>query len=358
MNNIPQGQDDSIFNSPEMGKQTLNNAVSSIKNKSKVLYNNSLATMQNSIAKLQNITNRPETIIGLIIVILIALIIAYVMYNYIANSLFNQSRLVVSATKLPVICNIKNKIEMDRKLASGNGLKRSYTFWIYIKDMSHQFFKNVLYIGSETSLKDRSPQIFLDKNMNKLYIRFSKKYSNSPGYINESDVFDNKEDQPSIESMFSQDIDNGSCTEFRKYMEQGVCIEYVPIQRWVHIGIVVNDYGTSQGGSITTYVDGELVGHAGHGEECRGICGDGQNPHTYNITDLDLDRTDNIIIGGSHDVDNNPGFAGLLCKFTMFNYDLNDRDIHNNYNEGPIDNIMAKLGLGAYGLRSPIYRIS
>ena len=41
----------------------------------------------------------------------------------------------------------------------------------------------------------------------------------------------------------------------------------------------------------------------------------------------------------------------------MFNYDLNDRDIYNNYNEGPIDGFLAKLGLGAYGVRSPIYRI-
>jgi len=357
MNNIPQGQDDSIFKSPDVAKQTMNDTLSKIKNKSKTLYDNSLSSMQNSVSQLKNITNRPETIIGLIVVILIALVIAYVMYNYIANSLFNQSRLVISATKLPVICNIKNKIEFDRKLPSGNGLKRTYTFWIYIKDMSHQFFKNVLYIGSETSLRDRSPQIFLDKNRNKLYIRFNKKYSNSPGYPDDNDFFGD-EIQPSIDTMFP-DMDNGSCENFRKYMTQGVCIEYVPIQRWVHIGIVVNDLAGSRGGSITTYVDGDLVGVAGHGEECRGICdADEASPHTYNITDLDLDRTDNIIIGGSNDIDNVPGFAGLLCKFTMYNYDLNDRDIHNDYNEGPIDNIMAKLGLGAYGLRSPVYRLS
>ena len=133
MNNIPQGQDDSIFKSPDLGNQTLNNTVNNIKNKSKEFYNNSLSSVQNSVSQLQNITNRPETIIGLIIVILIALIIAYVMYNYIANSLFNQSRLVVSATKLPVICNIKNKIELDRKLPSGNGLKEHILFGYILK---------------------------------------------------------------------------------------------------------------------------------------------------------------------------------------------------------------------------------
>ena len=42
----------------------------------------------------------------------------------------------------------------------------------------------------------------------------------------------------------------------------------------------------------------------------------------------------------------------------MYNYDLNDRDIYNDYNEGPIDNLLAKLGLGAYGIRSPVYKIT
>lgn len=140
-------------------------------------------------------------------------------------------------------------------------------------------------------------------------------------------------------------------------MKQGVCIEYVPIQRWVHIGIVINDYGTSTGGSIATYVDGDLVGIAGQGETMRGLGEDLDGVHKYDITNLDLDKNDNLIVGGEHNPDTTPGFAGLLCKFTMFNYDLNDRDIHNNYNEGPIDNFMAKLGLGAYGVRNPIYKI-
>jgi len=355
--NIPPGQNKntSIFDSPQSGtKKLFSNTVSNFKTGSKALYNNSMSQFKNSFTSLNNITNKPEVIIGLIVVVIIAIIIAYVMYSYIANSLFNQSKLIVSATKLPVICNIKNKFSLDRTLKSGNGIKRTYTFWIYIKDMSHQYFKNVLYIGSENSLKNRSPQIFLDKTKNKLYIRFNKKYNNVPG---SSDIFADKEEQPSIESMFGDDVDNGSYTEFRKYMEQGMCIEYIPIQRWVHIGIVVNDFGTSSGGNISTYIDGELVGIAEHGEPCRGI-GIGENPHTYDIINLDLDGGENLVIGGNFDTDNTPGFSGLICKFTMFNYDLNDRDIYNNYNEGPIDNVMAKLGLGAYGLRSPIYRIS
>ena len=32
-------------------------------------------------------------------------------------------------------------------------------------------------------------------------------------------------------------------------------------------------------------------------------------------------------------------------------------DIYNDYNAGPIDSIFAKLGLGLYGVRNPIYKI-
>ena len=346
MDNIPKGQTNSLFNSPA-ATNIANTATSAVKNTATNVTN----TIKDSV---QNMGNKPETIIGLIVVIIFAGIVAWLMYRFVTQTVFNQSKLVVSETKLPVLCNKLNKFTLDYKLPSGNGLKRTYTFWIYIKDMSHQYFKNVLYIGSENSLKNRSPQIFLDKTKNKLYIRFNKKYNNVPG---SSDIFADKEEQPSIESMFGDDVDNGSYTEFRKYMEQGMCIEYIPIQRWVHIGIVVNDFGTSSGGNISTYIDGELVGIAEHGEPCRGI-GIGENPHTYDIINLDLDGGENLVIGGNFDTDNTPGFSGLICKFTMFNYDLNDRDIYNNYNEGPIDNVMAKLGLGAYGLRSPIYRIS
>lgn len=355
---MSKGQTNSLFNSP--GKtpvnttNTTNNAVNTIKNTASTITN----SVTNSV---QNMGNKPETIIGLIIVIIFAGLVAWLMYYFVTKTVFNQSKLVASETKLPVLCNKINKFTLDYKLPSGNGLKRTYTFWIYIKDMAHQYYKNVLYIGDEDKLKDRSPQIFLDKHKNKLFIRFSKK----------QDFYDNEEVQDtmtwgsngggsSIDEYFGDDAEGVMgpySSTFRKYMQQGVCIEYVPIQRWVHIGIVVNDYGTSTGGSIATYVDGDLVGIAGHGETMRGYGEDLDGIYKYDITNLDLDKNDKLIVGGEHNTESTPGFAGLLCKFTMFNYDLNDRDIHNNYNEGPIDNFMAKLGLGAYGVRSPIYKI-
>tara|TARA_B110000259_G_C14034473_1_gene408593 strand:- start:11427 stop:12494 length:1068 start_codon:yes stop_codon:yes gene_type:complete len=352
---IPKGQTNSLFNSPGRASAGITNtATNAVRNTASTVTN----TIKNSV---QNMGNKPETIIGLIIVIIFAGIVAWLMYRFVTSTVFNQSKLVVSGTKIPILCNKLNKLSLDYDLPSGNGLKRTYTFWIYIKDMAHQYFKNVLYIGNETQLKDRSPQIFLDKQKNKLFIRFSKKqdFYNKDQYQDSIEWGENG-GGGSIDEFFQSGAEGvlGPYTSrFKNYMKQGVCIEYVPIQRWVHIGIVINDYGTSTGGSIATYVDGDLVGIAGHGETMRGLGEDLDGVNKYDITNLDLDKNDNLIVGGEHDPDSTPGFAGLLCKFTMFNYDLNDRDIHNNYNEGPIDNFMAKLGLGAYGVRNPIYKM-
>jgi len=346
--NTPKASQNSLFNSPNSkntqslpGSESVTNTVSSIKN---------------SVTKsIQDMGSKPETIIGLIVLILFAGIVALLMYNFVTKTVFNQSKLVISETKMPLLCNKINKLSLDYELKSGNGKKRTYTFWIYIKDMAHKYFKNVLYIGNENTLKGRSPQIFMDKQKNKLFIRFNKDQNQTGDGETYLDSYSGIGTAgSSIDEEFGESTAYSDA--FKRYMKQGVCIEYVPIQRWVHIGIVVNDYGNNQGGSIATYVDGDLVGLANQGEKMRGY-GDVTEEHTYDINNLELEKNDDLIIGGEHNTDTTPGFAGLLCKFTMFNYDLNDRDIHNDYNEGPIDNIMAKLGLGAYGVRSPIYKI-
>ena len=144
-------ESNSLFSSP---KKSLDNISNTVSNTSDSIKN----TITNTV---QDMGNKPETIIGLIIVIIVAGIVAWLMYSFVTKTVFNQSKLVVSETKLPVICNKLNKFSFSHKLPSGNGLKRTYTFWIYIKDMAHQYFKNVLYIGSDTKLKDRiSSNIF------------------------------------------------------------------------------------------------------------------------------------------------------------------------------------------------------
>jgi hypothetical protein len=351
----------SIFKTPqESVKNIMNNkSIDSVKDMSKNLYDN-------SVKKINEITTSPSAIIGLIILVILTIIIAYVMYTYVEKSLFNQSKYIIEQTKLPIVCTKQTSISLDRKIEStGNGLKRSYTFWVYIKDNTHTNYKNLLYIGND-KIHERGPTIFLDKRGNRMFVRFAKnsEYQDTSADFNFGTAVDTATttgklgatnlDFKTIDELdgaYNESAAGDYSTNIIKFMRQGIVIPYIPIQRWVHIGIVVNDYGSSDGGSIIAYVDGELVAEALHGEKITSL---GDVSDTYNINYLNLDYSNKLVVGG----DNNNGVHGLLSKFTIYNYDLNDRDIYNDYAEGPIDNFLAKLGLGAYGLRNPVYRIS
>jgi len=224
---------------------------------------------------IKSMSDNPITIIGLLLVIILAFILSYIMYYFISSNLFNQSRVIISGTKMPVLCNILKKNNITKKNPSGNGKKRTYTFWIYINDLNYMTnsYKNVAYIGDENSLKNRSPYIFLDKNNNKLFVRFSKQDITSSGDDSLSNNFEN--------AKSANDIDNMG--DFYNFISQGITIDYVPIQRWVHIAIVINDIGRSA--TMSAYVDGDISKMITNGNEMSESQG-----HNYNITNLDLDK--------------------------------------------------------------------
>jgi len=110
------------------------------------------------------------------------------------------------------------------------------------------------------------------------------------------------------------------------------------------IGIVVNE--NSNNGSITAYVDGDVSKIVSSND------GEG-----FKISNLNLDKMGDLHTGGSFESYTGPGFSGLISKISMFNYDLNNKDIYDDYNKGPLDGLLASLGLANYGVRTPIYKI-
>jgi hypothetical protein len=127
----------------------------------------------------------------------------------------------------------------------------------------------------------------------------------------------------------------------------------------VHVVVVVNE--EVSGGSIQAFLDGELVKsvEAGKTVNVEFVRSAATKIHSqeYKFQNLNLDKVGDVYIGGSLMESVGPGFAGLISKITFVNHDLNIKDIYNLYREGPIDNMAAKLGMPAYGVRSPIYKI-
>jgi len=287
--------------------------------------------------------NNNTLFIGLFVVIVICVIIAFTLYKLIGEKLFLNVRQVVQDTKIPVICT-GGKKQFEFKLEQGgNGERRSYTFWIYIHDMNrfNNMYKNVFNIQAlktETNPIKASPFIFLDKNNNRMYVRFSKNSTNisadsAPDFTN----FNNITESTLI-----------------TFLKQGIVIPYIPLQRWVHIGIVFNS--NAHKNSLYAYVDGTLVNTTST-NELDDYLGGTQNT-SKNIDNININISGFINIGGGTDGLEGPGFSGLVGKITTYNYELNVKDIYNDYYKGPMSGMLSAIGLGMYGVRSPIYKLS
>jgi hypothetical protein len=285
-------------------------------------------------------TSKTTVVLGLIFVILLCFFVAFGLYVLISQSIFNQSKLVIPGTKVPIVCNSYTKYSIENFNKSGNGKRRSYTFWIYINDLNkfNGSYKHVFHIGDTPGdITKASPYVFLDKFENKLYVRFA---STGTDTYTAMGIYPNP--TKNVQNFNTNDQKNS-------FVEQGIEVPYVPIQRWVHIAIVVNE--NTNGGTIAAYVDGDLSKIVTTNDILEG-------GGSVKVRDLDLDRMGDLHVGGSISSDSiGVGFSGLISKVTMFNYDLNDRDIIANYNEGPLDGFLSSLGLANYGLRSPIYKI-
>jgi hypothetical protein len=320
----------------------------------------------NSITRLyENAFNNNSLFIGLVIVIIVAIIIAYVLYTYLGSKLFSKIKSVVSDTKVPVVGTKLSKFTADLA-KNANGSRKSYSFWVYINDMTkykgqYQTIAAVSADGdNEYKLASCSPYIFLDKTNNTMYIRFSK-----------------------LEDDSFREITNiSSIKDLHRYLKSGIVIDYVPLQRWVHIAIVCNSNAFKT--TLFAYVDGDLVksisdsepftlkGYENHyhneaNKTCEGGTITDDNNKTVicrgseksDLNNLNLNTTGYLYVGNNRDYKYGvgPGFSGLLSSFTSYNYELNQQDIYGIYNNGPVTGFLAKLGLGSYGIRNPVYKL-
>lgn len=274
--------------------------------------------------------NSPNVLYGLIAVIIIALFCVGLVYYFIADTVFNKKSVIIEKTKFPIKGNVNSSILIDNFPASGNGLKKTYTFWLYIDNVNNasNATTHIFSIGPNTSnytIKSCSPVVVL--NNSKLYVHFPNETSTSAGL-----------DLETIVTNVDDDSNNTYGT---------VYYDYLPMQRWVHIAIVISD--DYRGATVSLYMDAELVKSITHNQDKENAMN-----KIYNLEKINLDISGNILIGGDG-TSGIYGFNGLISKVGIHNYDLNSRDINNIYNEGPIDGLLASLG---YGVRTPLYKLS
>jgi hypothetical protein len=282
----------------------------------------------------------------IIVLLVIAAFVCYILYYIITDTVINQQKILIPGTEMPIICTEHRTFPFTQKLESGNGNKRTYCFWIYIFDIGAASgeYRHVAHIAKKNAgdyeIKDSTIYIRLKEDRNKLQVRFPMNKDDSIGLdINSSD------------QDFLVNNTTGAVT--------GIEIEYIPLQRWVHVGIVINDIG---GGTFNVFIDGnysktennQTIQDKNNSNNGRGY----YKPSNYlNISKLNLNNEGELHIGGDKVGSTAYGFSGLVSKFSIFNYDMNRNDIYKEYSAGPMKGILASMGLSAYGIRNPIYKI-
>ena len=302
---------------------------------SNTIANTTAESIENVKTAITNILNVNENIFYLIILALIIAIIAgYTLYYIITDNVLYQQKVEVSGTEVPIICNELSYFKIDKMLPNSNGIKRTYSFWIYINDINQYngSYRHIAHIGSKhQQIKDSSPYIFLDSKSNKIHVRFSPK--DDPLLLTSTL---NEQDEKDPSKLLKFGHEQNAC---------GITINYVPIQRWVHVAIVISDVN---GGFLYTYIDGELADVVKASDA------------NLNLHELNFENIGNLYVGGSisNTQINTTGFSGLISKFTIYNYDLNKNDIYKEYNKGPLNGLLASIGIPNYGLRNPVYKLN
>jgi len=239
----------------------------------------------------------------IVVLLVIAAFVCYILYYIITDTVINQQKILIPGTEMPIICTERRTFPFTQKLESGNGNKRTYCFWIYIFDIGAA--------GGQT----------------RHIAHIAKK--NADGDYTVTDLV------------------------------TGIEIEYIPLQRWVHVGIVINDIG---GGTFNVFIDGNYLK-----TENNQTVQDSSNKNSsrsyyketdyINVSRLNLNNEGELHIGGDKVGSTMYGFSGLVSKFSIFNYDMNRNDIYKEYSAGPMKGVLASMGLSAYGIRNPIYKI-
>jgi len=298
------------------------------------------ASVDNAKAAITNMLSFNENIFYLIIfLVLITIIVGYFLYYIITDNILYQQKIEVSGTEVPIICNELSEFKISRNLTNSNGIKRSYGFWIYINDINKYSgnFRHIAHVGDKhEKIQNASPYIFLDKTTNQIHFRFAPKDDIAPNTpITSGDKLNIISD---VNKLLKYGTENKRC---------GITIKYVPIQRWVHVVVVISD---ANSGVVYTYIDGELSD----------VEDNKKFENKLHLHELNFENTGNLYVGGSalNSVVDTMGFSGLMSKFTLYNYDLNKNDIYKEYNKGPLNGLLTSMGIGSYGLRNPVYKLN
>lgn len=288
-------------------------------------------------------------IVILIAVVLLAFIAVIIYISFaLKDSNLKGKRLLTQPVKLD---EMRTPVAIDAGDIPKSAVGREYTysFWYYLEsfDQTNNTPQMLFYRGSKTTLGDANPVVMMDGNNNKLY--FVVKTQGSSLTSTSTNInYDTNQGNILSRSYFNNKDFTLSTPNVHKHIIMSV--DYIPLQRWVNIVVVIDNK------ILTVFMDGEIYSVKTIDEykmtkqpefDARG------NKINYNLI---VEKTEGSVYVGRFNSGQTPN--AFLSNLEFYNYAISLNDVKKIHMNGPFSrNFLNMIGISAYGMRSPIYKI-
>lgn len=273
------------------------------------------------------------TVLVVLTTLVMAIVIGYVSWRLVRSKV--QTHKIIK-TPRRLFDNPALKIPSYKIPETRTGQEFAVSMWVYLADFQPTALgKPILMRGGSGNGGDRfqgtSPVVFLDAGSNKMYIcARTNRQTSSGGFVEPTSLMDivsiPKNSNPYVVMV----------------------VDYVPMQRWVHIVFSVQDY------LLTVYMDGSIYAVEnlidGSYASTEASAGGGGRP-------MFAGCTGEFVIGSPGE---NAGadMRGFVSNTAFMNYAPLLDQVTSIYKTGPGSNsVLSMLGLDQYGVRSPVYKI-
>lgn len=296
----------------------------------------------------------PLIVVVSVTVLLFVAVILYITFAMKGNNLSGKA-----LTTLPIRLE---KLESPIEVANADipkpavGREFTYSFWLYVDTFEQEYdnvnkrpvHKMVFYRGNPGDITTANPIVMMDGQSNKLYIVIKTSGSTLSATSGKNVNTDLHEIIANNYFMSEKQLTD---PVVNKHIVMG--IDYVPLQRWVNVSVVIDNK------LATVFLDGEIysVKSVDEFKASRQPAKDRLGRTIdYNLI---LDKTDGNVFIGRGLVGNKRAPNGFLGNLSFYNYALSSDEVKAVYNKGPIkgNGIMSMFGMGQYGVRSPVYKM-
>ena len=285
----------------------------------------------------------------IIFVLIFVIVIIYVSFK-IRSSNLQGKRLTSQPVKLDDLAKPVQVVNADIP-STVVGLEFSYCFWVYVANLEQTStsttstnHKLIWFRGaSSDKLTSANPLVIVDGVNSKMHIVLKTTRSTLSSTVKGALPYESDLTQVTGKNCFMNTTSPTCLPDNNSHVI--MTIDYIPIQRWVHVAFSVDNK------LITVYLDGDIY-------SVKSV--DEFKSQKKLDSNLVLDKTlGDIWVGKNPAIARGNTLNGYLSRLEFYNYAMSISDVKDSYNAGPYKKSwLAYVGLDDYGVRAPIYKLS